>query len=127
MGQKKVIPGSGGPPAAWGPGLLLMDAVALSDTNTVTSDTFNANQLDNIGLQISFSGDMTGTLSVNCSIDNENFEALTFSPALAQPAGSDLSYLVDLNQVPFPYLQISYTNDSGSGTLTVYLSAKDLN
>ena len=104
-----------------------MKTVAVSGTATVNSETFNCSNLDNLGLQIAFAGTMTGTLTVNCSIDNKNFAALTFTPPVSQPSGSNLSYLIDLNQLPFPYLQVSYTNASGSGTLDVYLSAKDLN
>jgi hypothetical protein len=131
MGVKNAIPGKISNPnnlsSQWPAGLELMDAVALSSTNTVTSPTFNASNLDNVGLQVTFAGTMVGTITVNCSIDNVNFQPLTFAPALAQPAGSNLSYLISLNQVPFPYIQVSYTNSGGSGTLTVYLSAKDLN
>ncbi len=129
MGNKNALPGksSSGPSSSWAPGLQLMNAVALSGTNTVTSPTFNCSNLDNLGLQIAFTGTMAGTLTVNCSVDNVHFLALTFSPVLTQPTGANLNYLIDLNQLPFPYLQVAYTNTSGTGTLTVYLSAKDLN
>lgn len=127
MGSKNAIPGHVMPVAAWKSGLNLFKATAVSGTTVYTSPTFNAAILDNIGIQIAFAGTMTGTLVVQCSIDNVNFIPLTFTPALAQPSGSNLSYLINLNQLPFPYLQVSYTNASGSGTLTAYLSAKDLN
>lgn len=128
MGSKNAIPGksSSGPSSQWAPGLNLLDASA-SSTNTYTSNTFNASNLDNIGLQVAFTGTMTGTFQVLCSIDNENFEPLSFTPALTQPSGSDLSYLVSLNQLPYPYLQVTYTNISGTGTVSVFLSGKDLN
>lgn len=128
MGSKNCIPGkSGGSQASWAKGLHLGKALALSSTGTVHSDQFNANNLDNIGLFVSFVGSMTGTITVECSIDLTNWTALTFSTALSQPAGSNLNYLINLNQLPFPYLRVSYTNASGSGTLDVWLSAKDLN
>lgn len=129
MGAKNAIPGksSSGPSSSWAPGYHLMNAVAVSSTTTYTSGTFNISNLDNVGLQVKFAGTMTGTFTVNCSIDNVNFIALTFNPTLTQPTGSNLSYLIDLNQVPWPYTNVAYTNASGSGTLDVYLSAKDLN
>lgn len=129
MGQKRSIPGlsGSGPSTSWAPGLHLINAGPVSGTATTVSPIFNANGLDNIGLQVSFSGTMVGTLSVQCSIDNQNYVDLTFSPPLAQPSGTNISYLIDLNQLPFPYLRVSYTNSSGAGTLDVYLSAKDLN
>lgn len=129
MGMKNALPGkaiANQPSSQWAPGLDLMN-VSVSSTNTYTSPVFNASNLDNVGLQVEFTGSMSGTLTVNCSIDNVNYTALTFSPSLTQPSGGNLTYLVNLNQLPFPYLQVSYTNSSGSGTLEVWLSAKDLN
>lgn len=83
--------------------------------------------MDNLGLQVSFVGTMTGTLSVEGSVDKVNFDALTFNPVLGQPAGSATRYLIDINQFPWPWLRVSYTNSSGSGTLTVGIFSKDLN
>lgn len=99
---------------------------AVSSTNTYTSAVTDINQQHNVGLDIRFVGTMTGTLTVNCSNDGLTFTALTFNPALSQPAGSNLTYLVNLNNLPFKYLQVSYTNSSGSGTLISYLTSKDL-
>jgi len=129
MGAKNAIPGQAPgsqPSAQWAPGPEILNT-SVSSTNTYTSPTQAVANKDNIGLQVAFTGTMTGTLTVNCSIDNVNFTSLTFNPALTQPSGSNLSYLIDLNQVPFPYLNVAYTNSSGSGTLTVFFSAKDLN
>jgi len=98
----------------------------VSGTNTVHSDSTNINQQHNIGLHIRFIGTMVGTLIVECSNDNVNFEPLTFIPPLTQPTGTNLSYLVDLNQVPFWYVRVSYTNSSGSGTLNSVMTSKDL-
>lgn len=129
MGQKNALPGksSSGPSNQWPAGLELMNAVAVSGAATFDSSIFNAANLDNIGIQLSFVGTMVGTVSVQCSIDNVNYIDLTFIPALAQPNGSNLSYLISLNQLPYPYTKVHYVNSSGSGTLTAFLSAKDLN
>lgn len=102
------------------------DAQAVSGTTVYTSAVSNILSQHNIGLDIRFTGTMTGTLAVQCSNDGIVFTSLTFSPALSQPAGSSLNYLIDLNQVPFYYLQVVYTNASGSGTLTSILTSKDL-
>lgn len=132
MGKKNAIPGtptSPGSPLTGKliPGLTLMNAVPVSSTNIYTSVPFNATNLDNIGLDIIFTGTMTGNLYVTCSIDGIDYQPLTFNPVLPQPSGTNLEYLVSLNQLPFPYLEIYYINVSGTGTLTVKLSAKDLN
>jgi hypothetical protein len=116
MGAKKTLP-------TYFP---FIDA-ALAGTSTVKSiPTFIAN-LDNIGCQVIFTGTMVGNLTVNVSNDNINFDAITFSPLLPQPLGVDIRYAIDLNQVPWPYLQFSYTNISGAGTLSVSIFGKDLN
>lgn len=99
---------------------------AVSGTTTYTSAVTNIAQQHNIGLDVRFTGTMSGTFSVLCSNDGVVFSALSFSPSLTQPSGSNLQYLIDLNQVPFAYIQVSYTNSSGSGTLTSILSSKDL-
>lgn len=122
MGVKRTIPSR--PNDA---GYHLIADGVMTGTATVTSDTFNLHNLDNVGLQISWTGSPTGSITINCSIDGETFYPLTFNPSITQPAGSAAGYLVDLNQVPFPYLRVSYTNASGSGVLNVYLSAKDVN
>lgn len=129
MSAKNCIPGqpTGAQPSAqWVAGPQILSAT-VSSTNVYTSATQAVANKDNCGLQISFTGTMAGTLTVKCSIDNVNFDALTFSPVLTQPSGSNLRYLINLNQLPFPYFQVVYTNASGSGTLAVYFSAKDLN
>ncbi len=102
------------------------NATAVSSTTTYHSASTDINQLANIGLDVRFAGTMAGTLTVECSNDNITFTALTFNPAISQPAGSNLNLLIDLNQVPFRYVRTSYVNASGSGTLTSLLSAKDL-
>ncbi len=101
-------------------------ATAVSGTTTYNSAITDLNQQHNVGLDVRFAGTMTGTLTVNCSNDGVVFTALTFNPPLSQPTGSSLNFLVDLNNVPFRYLQVSYTNASGSGTLISYLTSKDL-
>lgn len=122
MGVKRVIPGINGKP-----GLHLIDTGSMTGTATLLSTVFNANNLDNVGLQVSWTGTPTGVLSVQCSVDAANYIDLTFNPAITQPSGSAASYLIDLNQVPFPYVRVKYVNSSGSGTLDVWLSAKDIN
>lgn len=112
------------------------NAQAVSSTTAYHSAATNINQQHNIGIQVRFVGTMVGTLTVECSNGNVAgdpdpnatlpWDVLTFDPALAQPAGSAVSYLIDLNQVPFKYIRITYVNASGSGTLTSILSSKDL-
>jgi hypothetical protein len=102
-------------------------AGAMASTNTIYSQIANVSQLDNIGLEVTWTGSPVGTFSVMGSNSGINFEALTFTPALAQPVGSADGYLINLQQYPFTYLMLEYTNTSGTGTITVYGQGKDLN
>lgn len=99
----------------------------MASTNTIYSQIIDISKMDNIGLEVTWTGTPTGTFSVMVSNSAINFYALTFVPALAQPSGSAGGYAVDLNQVPFKYIMLQYVNASGSGTLTVYGQNKDLN
>lgn len=100
---------------------------AMASTNTIYSQIIDLSKMDNIGLEVTYTGTPTGTFSVTVSNSGINFYALTFSPALGQPAGSGGGYAIDLNQLPFKYLSLQYVNSSGTGTLTVYGQNKDLN
>lgn len=100
---------------------------AMASTNTIYSQILDISRFDNQGLEITWTGTPTGTFQVMVSNSGINFYALTFSPALAQPSGSPGGYAVNLNQLPFKYMMLQYTNSSGSGTLKVYGEQKDLN
>jgi hypothetical protein len=83
--------------------------------------------MDNLGLAVSWTGTPTGTFQVMGSNDGAFFFPLTFSPALTQPADSSGGYGINLNQFPWKYLLLEYTNSSGSGLITTTLQVKDLN
>lgn len=100
---------------------------AMASTNTIYSQIIDISRIDNMGLEITWSGTPNGTLSVMVSNSGINFYALTFNPVLAQPAGSAGGYAINLNQLPFKYVMLQYTNSSSTGTLTAYAQIKDLN
>lgn len=102
-------------------------AGTMSSTNTIYSNIIDLAKMDNIGLEITWTGTPTGTFQVMGSNSGINFYALTFNPALGQPAGSAGGYLIDLTGYPFKYIMLEYMNASGSGTLTAYGQSKDLN
>lgn len=99
----------------------------MTGTTTIYTQIIDVSRVDNIGLEITYTGTGTGTISVMVSNSSLNFYALTFSPALTQPSGSSGGYAIDLNQLPFKYMYLQYVNNSGSGTLTTYMQCKDLN
>lgn len=100
---------------------------AMASTNTIYSSIQDLSNFDNEGLEVSWTGTPTGVISVYGSESGVNFFALTFDPALDQPAGAAGGYLINLNQFPWRYIMIKYVNASGSGTLNVWLGSKDLN
>lgn len=102
-------------------------AGTMSSTNTIYTNILDLSRYDNSGLEVTWAGTPTGTISVMCSNSGINFYALTFDPVLAQPAGSSGGYLINLNQLPFRYMFVQYVNSSGSGSITVYAQQKDLN
>jgi hypothetical protein len=99
----------------------------MTGTSTIYSQIFDVSRMDNCGLEVSWTGTPTGTFAVFYSNSGINFYSLTFTPALAQPSGSAGGYLVNVNQEPFKWMQLQYTNTSGTGALTVYGQIKDLN
>lgn len=100
---------------------------AMASTNTIYSQIIDISKMDNQGLEVTWTGTPTGTISIMVSNSGINFYALTFNPVLSQPSGSASGYVINLNQLPFKYMSIQYVNASGTGTLTVYAQNKDLN
>ena len=118
MGVKKVLPSFN---------LFTATTGIMTGTSTIVSAATNIQNLDNVGIQVSWTGTPVGVVSVLCSVDGVSYYALTFSPALAAPAGSATGMLVSLNQVPFNFVKVSYTNTSSTGVLSAFITGKDIN
>lgn len=69
-------------------------------------------------------GSGIGVIKVQGSLDNSNFEDITFTPALTQPNADDGSYLINMALVPFNFIRVFYDRTSGSGSLTANISTK---
>lgn len=94
---------------------------------SITSPTTQIDKIDQLCYQVSWtSSNAVGVISVQGSVDNENFIDLTFTPVLTQPNSDNGSYLINLSLIPFPYIRLKYTRTSGTGNMKVYLSAKGL-
>lgn len=83
--------------------------------------------MDNVNLEVTWTGTPTGTFEVLTSNSGINFYPLTYNPALAQPVGSAGGYTINNTQLSAKYILLRYTNSSGSGTLTVYGQFMDVN
>jgi hypothetical protein len=100
---------------------------AMASTNTIYSQIFEKSRMDNVGLEVAWSGTPTGTLTVLVSNSGINWPSLTFNPVLAQPSGSAGTMFIDMTQLACKYVLLQYTNSSGSGTLNIYGQLQDLN
>jgi hypothetical protein len=116
MGFKKVLNA-----------LSLFTNGAMSGTNTLTSQTVFVQNLDNIGIEWSWTGTPNGTFHVYGSISGVNFFELSFVDPINMPSGSAGTTGTDLSGIPWHYLYVTYVNTSGSGTLNVVIGGKDLN
>lgn len=99
----------------------LADAVALSGTNTVTSEILELGQTKTGSLAYKFDSTsaLTGTLVLQQSVDSVNWVTVTLSPALRSPAGASTNWdIVDIPESGVPFWRFSYTNVSGTGTFT---------
>lgn len=100
----------------------------------VTSLITNIQFLDNIYYQAIWSAGSTPvgviTVEVSASYDPTTntagtWDALTL-PVTANVSGNSGSISLDLNQLSMPWIRLKYTRTSGSGTLNVYMSAKEV-
>lgn len=86
---------------------------------SLTSSIIDASYLDNICLQMAWTGSPIGTFSVQGSLDKTNWTQFATGDCTA---GSPS--LFDLNQLSFPYVRVVYTKGSGTGTLNVLAGGK---
>lgn len=100
-------------------------------TSPVTSTQF----LDNIGIQLNFTGTPTGTFQIQYSADyNQDSQGnvinagnwITNSLITPTPAasGSADQIYIDLTQISSPWVRVKYVRTSGTGTLNMYITAK---
>jgi hypothetical protein len=105
--------------------------MASAITSPVTSIEF----LDNIGMQLNFTGSPTGIAQVQVSLDyNQDINGNVINPGNWVPVvfpsiGSDISLssgspiFIDLNQLSAPYVRLYYSG-GGTGVLNAYVGGK---
>lgn len=101
---------------------------------SITSKITNLQFLDNVGLQLVFTGSPTGTFDVEVSASYEQdslgnvINAGTWTPITLSPVpeatGSAGNIYIDINQTSSPWIRVVYTKGSGSGTLNSFITAK---
>jgi hypothetical protein len=99
---------------------------------SITSPVTTITWLDNVAVQLIWTGAPVGTFAVQGCLDYNaathapgTWVDIVLSPAPAA-AGTASSALVDMNQLSFPYIRVVYTRASGTGTLNVYIAAKEV-
>jgi len=108
-------------------------------TGNLTSAITNIQFLDNIGIQLNFTGSPVGYFQVQVSIDyaqdNQgnvtnagNWTPLYFTQITSTnvPTSSGSPIYLDLSELSAPWIQVTYTATSGSGTLNAFISCKEI-
>ncbi len=112
---------------------------SVSMVGTVTSSVTNLSQLDNIGIQLNFTGTPNGAFAVQVSNDyNESNQGgavvvlnpgswvnMTLTPSPVAAGVADNIY-IDIVPTSAQWIRTQYTNSTGIGTLSYYISGKML-
>lgn len=102
---------------------------------SITSSVTNIQHLDNIAIQINWSGTSpVGVVTVQVSVDyaqdpngqvqNSGNWVNVNLPQAATISANSGSIFIDLNQLASPWIRVVYTKTSGIGTLQGFISAK---
>jgi len=106
-------------------------------SSDITSPATDIRYVDNISIQLNFTGSPVGTFSIQGSLDYSpglsddpvanpgTWVDLTLS-ATPTASGAADQILIDMNQVPFPYIRVKYDATSGTGALDYLLLAKEV-
>ena len=119
--------------------------VAGDMSSSIISAVTNIQFLDNVGIQLNFSGSPTGNFQVQISADYVQddegnvvvagswiplvltyLSGSTFTSSVNVPTSVGSPIALDLNQLSFPWIRIAYISTSGSGTLNSFITAKML-
>lgn len=116
----------------------LLNNQTMTGTNTLTSAQTNIKYKDSVGIQLQWTGTPSGTFQVQGSLDYNpglpqsggtanagTWTNITLSPTPGA-SGSAGQILINMNQLGFPWIQVTYTNISGTGVLTGYIMTKSL-
>jgi len=92
---------------------------------SLTSSIISIQRIDNVAVQLTWTGNAVGTFAVQVSNDQSGWSALDTSgaPSISGTAGT---IMLDLNLTSAPYLRVVYTRTSGTGALTVIVSGKGI-
>lgn len=143
MGHKPLIP-KRGHVSATKKTILKFQCITSGDMSlsSLTSPVTNIQFLDNIGIQINYSGSPVGKFNVQVSADYAqdsqgnvtnagnwaSISFLVFSGSITDISvpGSTSPIYLDITQISAPWIRVIYTKTSGTGTANVFLTAKEV-
>jgi hypothetical protein len=109
---------------------------SMTGTSTITSAVTNIQNMDNVGIQLNFTGTPNGTFFVQVSADYaQNSQGVVTNagnwitvtlPTTPVAAGAANQIYIDMNQLSAPWIRFQYTNSSGAGTLNAFITGKAL-
>lgn len=124
------------------PTFATINSVSISGTTQVVSSTTTISYKDSVAVQFVWSGNLQGVATIDGSLNYSSglpqsgaqanqgdWTSLAFTPGVTTiNVGSSTLFpvLVNMNQLAFPYMRITFTNSTGSGLLTAYVMAKSL-
>ena len=111
---------------------------------SLTSLVTEIKYLDNVGIQLQWSGSPVGSFQIQVSADhNENavgkgvtvagqwtplpisyFNGSSMTTVTSLPTSAGSPFYIDLTQLSAPYIRVVYTSVSGSGTLSGFITSK---
>ena len=96
------------------------------------SNPTDVSSLDNAGLTLQWTGTPVGEFKVFVSNDSADYQAgrpvvnwteLDFGAPIVID-GTETNHLINMNQLPFNWLAVGYESGSGTGALSVQMTAK---
>lgn len=106
---------------------------AASMGGDVTGPATNIQFIDNIAIQLNFTGTPTGDFKIQGSSDHQevngvvtnegNWVDITLSPSPAAAGAAD-NILINMTQLAFPFIRVFYDRSSGTGSLDAWISGK---
>ena len=116
-------------------GFPVLSAKSLATSFDTYSSPTNIDFLDNVGLLMSWSNALSPVGIFEIWVSNKDkgeqpsvasdYVALNFGSNIAID-GTNTSHVITLNQLPFSWIAFKYTATSGSGSLDVKLSSKEI-
>jgi len=111
---------------------VLLNAQSTASSFDTYSNPTNVDYLDNVGIQVVWTGTTVGVLEVYGSNDAANaqqgkyptnWSKFEFGAVInVDTTNSDL--LIHMNQLPYSWIALKYTATSGTGTMTAKLTVK---